>query len=370
MLTAAQFDQLSVPITEFYEEFAQSIINDIARRLVKMGEPTATAAWQLQKLIESGQIYENVISQLSKITGQSEQILKQTFEKAGVTATKFDDQIYRAAGLNPLPLNLSPQALAVLQAGLNKTNGLINNLVQTTAISSQQSFIKAADLAYQQVISGTMGYDQAIRAAIKNIGASGLEVIYPTGHIDKLDVAMRRAVLTGIGQTTGNLQLARMDDMGTDLVEVSQHLGARPSHQIWQGKIYSRSGNSKYPDFVSSTGYGTGAGLAGWNCRHSFYPFFEGVSKPALLKEQQEEFDRQNDKVYEFNGKKLTQYEAEQTQRGIERKIRLWKRQAEALKAANLEATKEVAKVKEWQAKMRIFIDKTKLQRQYIREKV
>lgn len=123
-----------------------------------------------------------------------------------------------------------------------------------------------------QVSSGTMSYQQAITEAVKKVANDGLGVInYASGRQDKLDVAMRRTVLAGVSQTTGQLQMTRADQMGVDLVQTSAHIGARPDHQKWQGKVFSRSGTSKqYPGLVESKDYGTGAGLMGWNCRHSF----------------------------------------------------------------------------------------------------
>ena len=179
-------------------------------------------------------------------------------------------------------------------------------------------------------------------------------------------MAVRRTVLTGVSQTTGNLQTARADEMGVDLVQTSAHVGARPDHQVWQGKVFSRSGASKtYPAFVLSTGYGTGAGLCGWNCRHSFYPFFEGISENAY---KQAELDSYAGKTVTYNGKQIPMYDATQIQRGIERKIRLWKRKEGALDAGGFDNDAETAKVKEWQAKMRDFIKQTGLQRQSVRE--
>lgn len=369
MLTADQLDTLTGPITDLYEQYNQSVINDIARRLVKMGKVTDTAAWQMQRLTESGKVYENALKELAKTTGKSETELRKMFEDAGVKSMRFDDSIYKAAGLNPLPLNLSPAMAQVLAAGLRKTNGLVKNLTMTTAINAQHSFIQAADLAYMQVAGGAMSYDQAIRAAILNVAENGLHTInYANGHKDKLDVAMRRTVLTGVNQTTGNLQIARADEMGVDLVQTSAHIGARPAHQIWQGQIFSRSGSSKaYPDFVLSTGYGTGAGLCGWNCRHSFYPFFEGISENAY---NQAELDSYANKTVTYNGKEIPIYDATQMQRGIERKIRLWKRKEGALDAGGFDNEAETAKVKEWQSRMRDFIKQTGLQRQSVREQV
>lgn len=373
MLTSDQFDTLTDPIVSLYTQYEDSVIVDIARRLGNMD--FASAAWQVQRLSESGALYKDVIKQLAKLTGKSEKTLREIFKAAGVEAMKFDDEIYKAAGMEPLPLNLSPAMLRVLQENLKRTNNLLSNLTLTTAINAQQNFIKAADLAYMQVSTGAMSYDQAIRAAVKQMAADGLSVVdYASGHKDKIDVAMRRAVLTGVGQTAGQLQNTRADEMGQDLVQVSAHVGARntgvgpANHESWQGKIYSRSGtHPKYPDFVKSTGYGTGAGLAGWNCRHSFYPFFEGISTNAYTRKELSEYKK---KTVTYNGKEISVYEATQYQRAIERKIRLWKRQADALQAAKVPNVAELAKIKEWQATMREFIRQTELDRQRIRETI
>lgn len=367
MLTPMYLDVLPASIMEMYEQYMQTVINDIARRLASM-PVTPTAAWQLQRLTESGAVYENALREIAKLTGRSEKELKTLFEQAGVKSLRFDDAIYKAAGLKPLPLNMSPVMAQVLAAGLQKTNDIMLNLVRTTAISAQQSFIRASDIAYLQVTTGTFDYNTAIRGAIKSIGQSGLPVIYPSGRVDKLDVAMRRAVLTGVSQTAGKLQESRMDELGVDLVQVSAHAGARPSHQVWQGGIYSRSGrDSKYPDFVSSTGYGTVTGLQGVNCRHSWYPFFKGISKNAY---DQATRNQEDSKTVTVNGETMSLYEATQIQRSYERKIREWKRQAEALESAGLDATFENAKIRDWQAQMRDFIRQSGLSRQYVREQI
>lgn len=213
-----------------------------------------------------------------------------------------------------------------------------------------------------------MSYDQAIRSAVKSVGESGLKVVYSSGHRSSLDVAMRRNVLTGVSQTIGKLQEARADEMGVDLVEVSAHIGARPSHAKWQGKIYSRSGtHPKYPDFVSSTGYGTGAGLMGWNCRHSFYPYFRGISRKAYKEVETESIKK---KKVSYNGNEITVYDATQIQRYNERQIRKWKRQAGAVEAAGYDNTAELAKVREWQARIDDLISQIGGYRQKAREQV
>jgi SpoVK/Ycf46/Vps4 family AAA+-type ATPase len=286
-----------------------------------------------------------------------------------VKSMRFDDSIYKAAGLNPLPLNLSPAMAQVLAAGLRKTNGVMHNLTMTTAIDASNKFQNAADLAYMQITSGAMSYDEAIRAAIKDVASQGLSTInFAGGRTDQLDVAMRRAVLTGVNQTTGNLTIARADELGCDLVQTSAHIGARPEHEEWQGQVFSRSGTDPdYPDFVSSTGYGTGEGLLGWNCRHTFFPFFKGISENAY---SEATLDDYADKTVTYNGRDMTAYEATQKQRAIEREIRKAKREAGGLEAAGQENAPEIARVKDLQARLREFVKQTGLQRQPVRESV
>lgn len=366
MLTPRQFDTSADAILALFHDFEDVVLADIARRLANLD--FASAAWQVQRLNEAGALYENIVRRLSTLTGLNERAVAQILRRAGVQSMRFDDRIYRMAGLDPLPLNLSPQMTGILKLAIQRTAGTMNNLTQTTAIMAQQSFMRASDLAFLQVSTGTLGYDQAIRRAVLDLGGSGLEVMFPSGKVDKLDVAMRRSVLTGVGQMAGELQWARADELGVDLVQTSAHIGARPSHQLWQGRIFSLSGrHPRYPDFIAETGWGTVTGLGGANCRHSYFPFFEGISENAYSEAMREHMSAE---TVSYQGKELTAYEASQVQRGIERKIREWKRRTVALEGAGLEAVRETAKIRQWQAQMREFLRQTGLRRQSVRELV
>lgn len=175
---------------------------------------------------------------------------------------------------------------------------------------------------------------EAIYNAVSELASQGIKAVtYPSGHTDWADVAVRRAVMTGISQTAGQMQLDLAAEMGCDLVEVTSHMGARPSHAEWQGKVYSISGKSKkYPKLSTATGYGRGDGLKGWNCRHDFYPFFEGISERANLPVDVTENNRQ--------------YELSQKQRAMERSIRATKRRLAAYDGALADTDDEVLKRK------------------------
>lgn len=132
-----------------------------------------------------------------------------------------------------------------------------------------------------QVSSGAFDYNTAIRSAVKDLAEKGIQTVgYSSGTTTSIEAAVRRAVVTGVNQTSLKVQEALADEMDCDLVEVTAHAGARPEHAKWQGKVYSRSGQSKkYPSLKKETRYGYGDGLGGWNCRHNFHPYIEGMPR-------------------------------------------------------------------------------------------
>lgn len=373
MLTPQQLSHCADDIIELYQKLDESIARDIARRIVKTGYLTDTADWQVRMLQESGKLQADIIADISKHSEMSAKAIKQLFEDAVITSTEYDMPIYAANGLNSLPLNLSPRAMQTLAAGYNKTNGNIQNLTRTTAVTSQTTFINACTLAEMQVESGAFDYNTAIRNAIKQVAGISTYVEYPSGHRDKLDVAVRRNIITGVGQTTGEICLGYAQDMGCDLMEITAHSGARPSHAVWQGRIVSLSGRSGYLS-LSEIGYGTGAGFKGWNCRHDWFPYFEGVSSRAYNDKDLEALEA---KDIEFpDGSLHTCYEAEQKQRAYERNIRVLKRKLAICDEAINNLTEEKiinklkndfriqsVKLKSKEAELKNFIAKTGLQK-------
>ncbi len=381
MLLPKELDKLPDRVTELYAELENDIIRDMARRIVKTDFATETAQWQLIQLQRMSVTHDEVFDRLSKATGKTKKELIEMFNEAANTSFAREDKAYRKAGYKTVPLSENVQLQKIINAGLRKTENLFENLTNTTANTASRQFENALDTAYMQITSGAFDYNTAIRTCIRDLAQKCIAYItYPTGHTDYLDVAVRRAALTGVGQTCGEMQIALADEMNCDLVEVTAHNGARPEHAVWQGKVFSRSGKStKYPDFVKSTGYGTGAGLKGWNCRHDFFPFFED-SKPAYTKEELAEFE--NRKVT-YNGEEMTEYDATQKQRAMERRIRATKRELAGYDAGIAAATDDSLKaelhtafdrksvlLKKQEAALKDFTKQTGLTRDRAREQV
>lgn len=330
MLSPEYLDHVADDLVELYNQLDASIMRDIARRLVKAGSMTDTAAWQLDRLKESGLLYDDVVAQVAKYVNASNRRIRAIFEEAGIVSTEAEISLYAKAGVKARALRMSPSALEILKAGIQKTGGELQNLTMTTAITTQHAYINAATLADMQVESGLLDYQTAIRRAIQEAAKAGATVSFPSGHIDRLDVAVRRAVLTGVNQTMGKVSLAYADEFGCDIMEITAHSGARPEHAVWQGQLVSRSGMRGYLS-LADIGYGTGPGFMGWNCRHSWNPFFEGISVRNYTPEK---LGAMNEKRVEYNGAKYTDYEISQLQRQMERGIRATKRELAALDEA------------------------------------
>lgn len=224
-----------------------------------------------------------------------------------------------------------------------------------TMLPPAKAYQWALDSALLQIESGAISYSQAIQTAVKQLADSGLKTVsYESGHVDSVDVAVRRSVMSGVNALNMKYREQSMDYLETDLVEVSAHQGARDkglppeNHKSWQGKWYRwsekpRTSNGNYPDFVTTTGYGTGEGLCGWNCRHNFYAVIEGVNEPTYTEQELANIDPP---PFEYDGKTYTAYEATQMQRRIEVQIRKTKREKMAFEAAGLKDDATAANIR------------------------
>ena len=346
MLTPAYLADVSAEVVEIYAEVEQEILDDIVRRTMKIGYISDYSAWQIQKAREMGMFQNEVGRLLSSSSGTATRDLKLIMAQAAKDALAYDDKIYRAAGLTPIAISKSPALQALVLQGTNNTLHLLSNFTKTTSIESAAAFQNVLDRTYIKILSGAYSPQTAIHAAIKELAEDGMErVAYRAGsgaiHYENMEVAVRRAVTTGVNQSVAKLQLARADEVGCELVEVTAHSGARPSHAEWQGQVYAlgSSGRHDYPHFEDSTGYGTGDGLCGWNCYHSFFPFFDGLSTQAFHHDSSEEAKAENEQAYE----------EQQKQRYYERKIREAKREVSVFNTAMESAKSDAEKAMYYQ---------------------
>lgn len=333
MLTPEQLKEIADTMYPLLSRLTDWITKDIIERMIACMDRSEaigfgeTDKWQIILYQAAAGHYEALSAEITKWTGKSEEEVRQIFMDAGMKAWEADNAFYVSRGLESVPLLKNEHLMNILVDCYQRTNGEIKNFTRTIAGASQQRFIQLCDDAHMKVMTGAQSYTGAMIDAVNDLSEHQLKIKYPSGHVDTIETAVLRCIRTGTAQASGNMTIQAMKDNGWDLVRVSAHLGARygdggenpGNHAWWQGKLYSLSGTSaEYPPFLETTGYGTGPGLSGWNCRHSFGP---GDPEHNPFKTYD---DDENKKAYDLS----------QVQRSMERGIRKEKHKVMAAKAA------------------------------------
>lgn len=338
MLPPIYYETCTEAVSAAYARLEDAILEAMVRRILKMGFVSESTKQQAEVLQEAGMLYNDILQIIAQRSNICMEQVQKLFEDAGATAIEIDNTAAKQAELSPVNIRQSDSLWQVLEAGFKKTMGVMDNLTKTTAKTTQRAFYKACNDAYMQISSGAFSYQEAIRNVLKQAAQDGLPVEYPSGHVDKLDVAIRRAALTGVGQTAAEVSKTNAEENGCYLMEITAHSGARPEHAKWQGQLVSLTGKDVGKTIdglkvwsLSGIGYGSGDGFRGWNCRHDWYPYYVGYSTPNYTKK---ELEKLNEKNVEWNGEKYTEYEISQMQRAGERKIRKLKRQTMSMQQA------------------------------------
>ena len=371
MLTEQDFIRIEKQANSIYNNLELQIIEEIATRIANFGYANTVVINDLRIAQEMGFLYQDIVKLVAEYNNTTVEEVNRIFYEAGEKTLKRDDEIYKEAGLQPLPLAQSESIKQVMNATIIRTAGNLQNLCMTTANTAQTQFYNAINNAYMYTSTGVKSYTQAIIDEIKNLSNQGAVITYPSGARRSMESAVRTNVVTAINQNCGKIQEARADEMGWDLMEITAHSGARPEHARWQGKIVSLSGKKGYLS-KRDIGYGEVDGFKGINCRHDWHPYLKGSTK-AYSNKQLKEW--QNEKV-EYNGKKISKYEATQKQRAMERRIRQDKKDLKAQQAILTSNNKDIdieqvqneirnikAKQKDHNAQLNDFLKQTGLRK-------
>ena len=346
-------DALPEELAELYRSLESQLLDEICSRLNLADRLNEVTVQSIRALRSHGISQQEIERVIQRTTNISEKKLTELLDDVVERNQRYYTDLIKIADVT------APQTLLSIEdtyAIYEQTRQTFRNITQSMAflLDNGRSMLRPAsayqwvlDNAVLQVQSSAISYNQAISGAVKQLADSGIKTAeYQSGHMDQIDVAVRRAIMTGINQLCQQYSEQSMDYLETDLVEVSAHIGARntgtgpENHESWQGKIYRwskkpKQSSGRYPDFIASTGYGTGPGLGGWNCRHHFYPFVEGVMEPTYSKSDLRAMEGKKREI-SFEGKQYDGYTATQKQRQIERTIRKLKREQTAYKAAGL----------------------------------
>lgn len=357
MLEPNYLQNVGDDLEKLYQELATEILVDIAER-IKMNQDamTSTTEYLNNKLKQLGLQQDWINKRLAEILHTSEEEVDRIMQQSAYKSIRDTFDRLEAGGYDTSGLEFSDQ----IKKGTSALWGDIQNLTRTTAQLASDTFMRYYDMAYLQVSSGAYSLDQATANTIDKLCREGLtKVSYPSGAQRSIEAAVRLAVRTAVNQNALACEKSVIDELDINLVQTSAHMGARPSHAAWQGKVFwVNHPEGNYENFYEATGYGTGAGLGGWNCRHSFTAYFPGISedynKPVNLKE--------NDRIYQM----------EQRQRSYERNMRKWDRERRVKAAAGLDTTKEDYWYKYNKMRLKELVDASNgyLKRDYSAEKI
>lgn len=380
-------DSIPEELAELYRGLEDELLKMICERLSIADQLNEVTIQSIKALRSHGIDYDEIKKAIRKTTGISKKKLDQLFEDVVIRNQAYYSDLIDAAKVTQPDVIVSSFDIAAIQrqtwsAMYNITQSMGFLVVQggrLTMLEPAKAYQWALDSATLQIQSGAVNYNQAIKSAVKQLADSGLRYVdYESGHRDHIDVAARRAIMTGVSQICSKYTEQSAEYLGTPYFEVSAHLGARDigtgweNHENWQGKVYSIHAGDIYPSIYEVCGLGKVDGLEGANCRHRRYAFVDGVSQRTYTDEQLERMKGKNRKKTVFEGKEYTDYQATQKQREIERTIRKLERRRTAQNASGLseDATETGARIRVLKNKYKDFSNAAGLREQRERMKV
>lgn len=338
--TAPDVQRMGLQAEKIWREAERRIMEDVIRRIKKAGEITSTADYQINRLIEMGKSREEVERIIKEALGATWAEMFEMYDKVAEWEYVRNREIYEQVNDDFLTPEDNKWLQQLTEATKKQTKNELVNMAQSYGFSIllagkrvftpfAEYYQKYVDTAIQDVVTGGTDYNSAIRKVVTQMTNSGLRFVdYASGHTNRADVAARRAVLTGVNQITAQVSEHNAEKLDTEYFEVSWHPCARPDHQTWQGRVFSRK------ELGTVCGYGTVTGLCGANCRHTFHPFIPGVSERLYPDDWLEEQNKREAQTKEWNGRQLNAYEQTQQQRKMETAMRAQRQKIRLLQEA------------------------------------
>lgn len=366
-MTQGELEQISQPFVTLMTELERRIMEDIVRLIEKNGFSPASADWKISRLQQLGESEEEIKRAVQDALGASETELDEIFSDTVYKEYYGHGRAYKLSGMQQILFRENKQLQSLIEATRQQTNSTFKNLTASMGFAERTPtgvlkykelrdfYVSTLDSAMMDIHSGAFDYNTVLKRVVDTMTTSGLRWIdYESGHHDRVDVAARRAVMTGFRQIQGkiNEQVAR--DLRTDSYEVTYHVGARPTHQPWQGRIWT------YQELQDVCGLGTVTGLHGANCYHDYHAFIPGVSVRTYTDEQLEKMIEEENTPKEYNGKSYTTYEALQAQRRMERNMRKTRQDINLLKQGQADPTDITLKQAKYQGQMQTYRDFSK----------
>ena len=333
-------NKLASKIASRYQDLEERIMQDIVRRIMKAGEITSTADWQINRLRILGYSSEDIEKEIKKALNASYPEMFELYDKVINWEYVRNKDIYEQINAEYIPFEENGQLKQITEAIIDQSFDDLENVTnslgfyldygngQKVLTPLSQVYTKYLDAACYDIVTGAFDYNSVLRRVVTQLTNSGLRQIdYSSGIANRVDVAARRAIMTAVSQITGKISEYNAQKLGTEYFEVEWHAGARPTHAVWQGRVWSKE------QLYSVCGLGTVTGLLGVNCYHTHHLFFPGLSERNWTDDWLEEQNRKENEPREFLGKEYTLYEAKQRQRQMETAMRAQREKVKLLQA-------------------------------------
>lgn len=363
MMSQGSLEGIPIPFEKTMSDLEMRIMTDIVRSIRVNGFSTAKADGQIGRMVQLGESEENIKKWIREALEITDDELEKIFSDTVYEQYYGYKRVYDTFGVRQIPFAGNIELQDLLAAVKAQTKSEFRNITDSMGFALRnpgtgniynspltEFYRDTLDGAVMDIVSGAVSYDVAISRAINVMTNSGLRTIYyDTGHSNRVEVAARRAVMTGFRQVQGkiNEQVAR--DLGTDYFEVSYHIGARPEHQVWQGRVYS------YTQLQSICGLGSVTGLHGANCYHDYNAFIPGISVRNYTDQQLEEMLEKENTPKQYLGKEYTSYQALQKQRQMERNMRKTRQDIKLLQEGEANNRSVVSKKARYQLQMQQY---------------
>lgn len=330
-------EKIASKIAARYISLEERILQDIARRIKKVGEITSTADWQINRLRILGYSSEDIEREIKKTLDASYPEMFELYDKVIDWEYVRNKDIYEQINAEFIPYEENRQLQQITDAIIQQCLEDLENVTKSLGFyldyngrkiltPLSQVYSNYLDNACFDIVTGAFDYGSVLRRVVTQLTNSGLRKIeYGSGYASRVEVAARRAVMTGVANLTGEIADYNAKKLGTEYFEVEWHAGARPAHSVWQGRVWTKE------QLYSVCGLGTVTGLLGANCYHTYYPFFPGISERNWSDDWLEEQNRKESKPKEFQGKEYTLYEAKQRQRQMETAMRAQREKVQML---------------------------------------
>lgn len=338
MFKPGEIEGIPLGIEQQFSDLEMRIMEDIVRRLKANGNDITRAAdWQIHRLHELGMSKREIKKQIQESLQLGDKEIDRIYSDVIKTGYQRDSSIYNFKGKNQIPYEENTGLQQLIAAVSAQTNGEFKNITQTMGFAKRENgqlkftklsdyYQKTLDGAMLDITSGAFDYNTVLKRVTRELTNSGLRTVdYASGKSLRVESAARMAVMTGVSQVTAQINESNAKELDTEYFEVTCHGGARPSHQEWQGKVYTKK------ELGTICGLGAADGLCGCNCYHDYYPFFPGISERAYTDEELKKLKKEENTPVEYNGKSYTKYEATQKQRSLERAMRAQRQQIHLL---------------------------------------